>query len=122
MSSGRVERRSALLTLVRVSGSGSDTVSAPVSRIALVFLVLCINGSWKTPIGYFMTHGLSCTERANSVQQLFWRKQELVVALTCGGPSSYFTTLKQLGASMVPSQLSPSFLPHPTDQSQIVYD
>ena len=29
---------------------------------ALVFLVVCLNGSWKVPITYFLTHG---GERAN---------------------------------------------------------
>jgi len=31
----------------------------------LVFLAVCLNGHWKVPLGYFLIHSFSGSERAN---------------------------------------------------------
>ncbi len=45
-----------------------DDDCSPVAKDALVSMVVCINGSWKVPCGYFLIDGLSGSERANLVK------------------------------------------------------
>lgn len=42
---------------------------------ALVFLAVCLNGHWKVPIGYFLVHSFSGSERANLLKHCFWRQK-----------------------------------------------
>ncbi|GFN88513.1 THAP domain containing 9 [Plakobranchus ocellatus] len=37
-------------------GSGVTDDGAPAATQALVFMVMCVNGSWKVPIGFFFLH------------------------------------------------------------------
>lgn len=51
-------------------GDNIDRDSLPEAKeVLLVFLVTCINGHWKLPLGYFCIDGLSGGERANLVKQ-----------------------------------------------------
>ncbi len=42
--------------------------SGVMATQALVLLVVCVNESWKLPIGFFFIHGLEGHERANLVK------------------------------------------------------
>ena len=98
-------------------GTGIPTDdSAPLATEVLVFMVVCLNGSWKVPVAYFLIHGLSGVERANLIDQCIRKLYDVgvdVVSLTCDGPSCHFSMLKALGASMDPFNLKPYF-PHPS--------
>lgn len=45
-----------------------DNDENPVAKNALVFMVVCMNGYWKLPIGYFLIDGLTGQERSNLLQ------------------------------------------------------
>ncbi|KAG8174446.1 hypothetical protein JTE90_027101 [Oedothorax gibbosus] len=42
--------------------SNNDDDSLPLAKDAFVLLVVCINGHWKLPVGYFLTDGLNSCE------------------------------------------------------------
>ena len=48
-------------------GNGIEDDSKPLAKDALVFMVVCVNASWKIPCGYFFIDGMSGAERANLV-------------------------------------------------------
>ena len=96
-------------------GNGADDDSLPVAKEALVFMVVCMNASWKVPCGYFFIDGLSGPERANLVTICIQRLSESgikIISVTCDGSSYHFSMLSELGASLHPPELQTSF-PHP---------
>ena len=98
-------------------GTQNDDDSLPEATEALVFLVVCVNGSWKVPIAYFLIHGLSGKERANLTKQCLEKLHEVgikVVALICDGPSCHMTMLNELGAHIKFEALTTHFA-HPAD-------
>ena len=100
-------------------GTGVDDDSLPAAKDALVLMVVCMNGSWKVPVGYFLIDGLSGVEKANLVSNCLERLFHVgvkVISFTCDGPSSHFTMLRHLGTHLDNSALDPSF-PHPSDLS-----
>lgn len=103
---------------------GNGTVEdSPMATEALVMMVVCVNGSWKVPIGYFLIEGLSGQERANIVQESIRMLTDVgikVVSLTCDGPSSNLSMLKELGVSLNPDDLNTSF-PNPSLPSENIY-
>ena len=77
-----------------------DDIS-PTAKNALVFMAVCVNGSWKAPLGYFFVAGLT-GEVANLVKICIRQLAEtgvIVASLTCDGPSTHFAMLKSLGAN-----------------------
>lgn len=104
-------------------GTGITDESSPIATDALVFMAVCVNGSWKVPIGYFLINGLNGSERANLVIKCIQMLNDvgvIVISLTCDGPSCHISMLKELGASMDPNHLDPSF-PHPSLPQERVY-
>ena len=104
---------------------GNDVVddSLPHAREALVFMVVCVNSSWKVPCAYFFIDGLGGSERANLIKVCIERLDDVgvrVISVTCDGPSGHFKMLKELGASLDPTNLNPCF-PHPSSTSHKVY-
>ena len=73
-----------------------DDDSLSVAKDALVIMVVCINKSWKVPLGYFFIDGLTGQERANLVRIAMERLSQVgakAVSLTCDGPSCHFLML-----------------------------
>ena len=104
-------------------GTGIVDDTAPLATEALVFMVVCMNGSWKVPVAYFLIKGLSGSERANLVHQCISKLSDVgvtVVSLTCDGPSCHFSMVKALGASMDPETLRPNF-DHPSVSGKRVH-
>ena len=86
-------------------------------------MVVCINGSWKVPYGYFLIDGLSSAEKANLVTSCHERLYDVgvkVASFTCDGPASNFAMLRTLGANLDVGSLDPSFQ-HPCDHSTKVH-
>ena len=87
-----------------------------VAKDALVFMVVCVNSSWKVPCAYFFIDGLGGTERANLIKLCIQRLSDIdirIISVTCDGPSTHLKMLKELGASLDdPTNLIP-FFPHP---------
>ena len=104
-------------------GNGINGDTTPVAKVALVFMVVCINGSWKVPCAYFLIEGLINAERANLVKLCIQRLSDAgvkVAAVICDGPSCHLSMLSELGASMTPPNLVPSF-PRPFNEGEKVY-
>ena len=104
-------------------GTTVDDDTNPVATEALVFMVVALNSNWKIPVGYFLIAGLSGTERANLVKQCLMKLHDVgvrVVSLTCDGPSCHLSMMKELGASLDPADLNPSFV-HPSDETLLVF-
>ena len=81
-------------------GSGVFDDAAPVAKDALVLMAVCVNGSWKIPLGFFLIDGLTGAEKANLVRECFQRLHQCgvtAVSLTCDGPSCHFTMMRELG-------------------------
>ena len=108
-------------------GCGVDDDSSPVAKDALVIMVVCINKSWKVPLGYFFIDGRTEQERVNLVRIAIERLSQVgakVVSLTCDGSSCHFSMLSELGASLSIKNTIPYF-PHPTKSNediQVVLD
>ncbi|GFO13488.1 THAP domain-containing protein 9 [Plakobranchus ocellatus] len=97
-------------------GSSVTDDGAPAATQALVFMVVCVNGFWKVPIGFFFIHGMAGKEKANLVRECLHQLGQIgikVISLTC-----HFAMLSDLGASMDPENLDPSF-PHPSSGHKI---
>ena len=93
-------------------GTGVVDDSLPEPKDALVFMVVCINGSWKMPCGYFLIDGLSSAEKANLVTNCLEKLYDVGVkfaSFTCDGPASYFAMLRTLGANQDVGSLDLSF-------------
>lgn len=104
-------------------GTGVYDDATPMAKDALVLMAVCVNGSWKIPLGYFLIDGMTGVERANLVQDCFQRLHDCgvtAVSLTCDGPSCHFSMMKALGANMNVVEMDPSF-PHPANPSTRVH-
>ena len=103
--------------------NGADDDSLPVAKETLVFMIVCINASWKVPCGCFFIDGLSGPERASLVTICIQRLSESeikIISVTCDGLSCHFSMLSELGASLHPPELQTSF-PHPIFENKKVY-
>ncbi len=68
-------------------------------------------------MAYFLTHGMTGSERATLVCQCILKLSDVgvsVVSLMCDGPSTHLSMLKDLGADLQPTTLNPSF-PDPSN-------
>ncbi|GBM48387.1 DNA transposase THAP9, partial [Araneus ventricosus] len=102
-------------------GTGLDDDQLPVATEAYTFMLNCVNGNWKVPIGYFLINGLTAQERANIIQECFKNVHETgieVVSLTFDGTSTNLSTAQYLGASINASNLVTSFK-HPISGNDV---
>ncbi|CAH1993868.1 unnamed protein product [Acanthoscelides obtectus] len=82
-------------------GSKIDSDILPEAKEALVFMLVCLNGSWKIPVGYFFLDGLSGKEKAEIVKKCLSFIHEsgvIVTSLTFDGAPVNFTMASHLGA------------------------
>lgn len=82
------------------------------AKDALVLMLVAINGSWKIPVGYFLTYSLSGQQKAQIVKQCITKVEECdvkVVSLTFDGACSNISMAKQLGAHLDLEDLRPYF-------------
>lgn len=102
-------------------GPNIDNGYGTVAKEALVFLINCINGSWKIPIGYFLINGLNAEQKANLIKQaltfLHEHGMNIIAATFDGAPAnlSMCTILKcDLNYSTFQSHFN-----HPTTHSKV---
>ena len=50
-------------------GNNINSTELPVAKQALVFMLTCVNGSWKIPVGYVLIDGISAEQKASLVKQ-----------------------------------------------------
>lgn len=100
---------------------GTGISDEDVAKEALVFLVNCINGSWKLPVAYFFVNGLSGLQRANLVVQCLEKLHETgveIVSLTFDGCPANLTMVKKLGCSIEENVLKTVFA-HPSTKKDV---
>nr|CAH7716790.1 unnamed protein product [Callosobruchus chinensis] len=82
-------------------GTKFDSDVLPHAKEVLVFMLVCINGSWKLPVGYFFLDGLTGIEKAELVKKCltFIHQAGVTVAsVTFDGAPVNFTMASCLGA------------------------
>ncbi len=87
-----------------------------VATDPLVFMVTAVNAQWNVPVGYFLVHGLTGTERANLVNLSLQKLHDIgaeVISFTCDGPSTHWNMLSALGVNLHANNMQP-FSSHPT--------
>ncbi|KAI5743067.1 hypothetical protein M8J77_014103 [Diaphorina citri] len=102
-------------------GVDYDDDSVPHAKEALVFLLNCINGSWKYPIAYFFVAGVSAEQLAALVKQgltLLHEAGVIVASLTFDGAAANISMATNLGCSFDLENLVTHF-PHPVTNDQI---
>lgn len=102
-------------------GTGSKEVT--LAKDALVFLLNCVNGNWKIPVGFFLIAGITAEQKKGLVLQCLEKCHEIgihVVSLTCDGPPVNLTMAKLLGCRLEHENLKTSFK-HPSTNDDVVF-
>lgn len=106
---------SRIVGCVDVGGGCSNNDETPLAKEALVFLVNCLNGSWKMPVGYFLINGITAEEKTNLVLKCLDLLHKIgidAVSVTFDGLHSNQAMCKLLGGSLSIERMEPWF-PHP---------
>uniref|UniRef100_A0A2A4JJZ8 THAP-type domain-containing protein n=1 Tax=Heliothis virescens TaxID=7102 RepID=A0A2A4JJZ8_HELVI len=94
-------------------GLENESDTSEVASQCLVFLVNCVNGKWKLPVGYFFITNLSGEQKAALVQTCLYKCQEAgikIVSITCDGPAANFCMFERLGCNLLEDQTNTSFM------------
>lgn len=82
------------------------------AKEAFVLLVVCINGQWKLPVGYFLSDGLNGDQKSTLILQcieLILKTGAQVVSLTFDGAPSNVAMTNVLGCNNNITNLKPYF-------------
>lgn len=93
-------------------GSSVDTDNLPVAKEAFVLMLVAINASWKLPVGYFLTAGITGEQKAELVKQcidLANSSGVQVVSVTCDGSASNLSMARCLGCNLSCETLRSTF-------------
>ncbi|GBO05547.1 DNA transposase THAP9 [Araneus ventricosus] len=107
--------------LINLGFDETDDDSLPLAKEAFVLLLVCINSHWKLPIGYFLSNGLSSTQKQTLIKHclsLLHQNNVNVVSLTFDGLSNNFSMAKQLGCNFDDVNSLKTCFPHPSDSNQ----
>ncbi|KMQ93551.1 thap domain-containing protein 9-like protein [Lasius niger] len=102
-------------------GTGMSGDDMPEATYALVFMIVSINGHFKTPVAYYLVHNLSGKERTNLINECLFALHEHnihVVNITCDGAASNISMVKGLGAKIRGQDIATHFL-HPVMKQPI---
>ena len=97
-------------------GKQAESINPLEAKEAIVFLLNCVNDRWKLPVGYFLLHGLSGSQKCNLVHMcltLLCEVRVKVCSLTFDGAASNMAMAMCLGVQLSSTCLTPSF-PHPS--------
>lgn len=92
-----------------------------VAKEALVFLVNCINGAWKIPIGYFLISGINSEQKANLVRQALISLHEHgmnIIAVTFDGVPANLSMYTILGCDLNYATFQ-SYFNHPITHNKV---
>jgi len=84
-------------------GRTVETDTMEIVTECLVFMVVCINESWKLPIGYFLCNHLSSVRKTELVKlalNLLQKTKVKIVSLTSDGRPTNLTMSKILGCDL----------------------
>lgn len=102
-------------------GSNLQSDSLPEAKEAIVFLINCINGRWKLPVGYFLINGLTGMQKSNLITMCLHLLHEAgvtVASLTFDGAATNITMANCLGADLSINS-SKTYFPHPVTKQPI---
>lgn len=97
-------------------GTGTSENFVKASE-AYVFMLVCLNESWKLPLGYFLTHGLTGTQKANLIEICLSKCQEVgikVVSLTFDGHPTNLSAMELLGCQIKDTNKLITTFKHPS--------
>lgn len=104
-------------------GTGVNDTSVLASE-AYVFLLVCLTEHWKLPVGYFLVHGLTGSQKANLISLCLGKCHEVgerVVLITFDGHPSNIPAMEILGCRIKdPKNLKTSFK-HPSNTTKWLY-
>ena len=75
--------------------------SLPMATNAIVFMLVCINSYFKSPVGYYFINSLTGEEKSNILKDILWKCYEKDIDIrnvTFDGASSNLGMVEQLGA------------------------
>ncbi|XP_049964309.1 uncharacterized protein LOC126484758 [Schistocerca serialis cubense] len=93
-------------------GSSVDTDNLPIAKEAFVLMLVAINASWKLPVGYFLTAGITGEQKAEIVKECIELANSSgvkVVSLTCDGSASNLSMARCLGCNLNCETLKSTF-------------
>ena len=102
---------------------GDDDDDNPLAKNALVYMAVAVNGSFKIPVGYFMTNGMTGRELANLTKVCLKKLHDVgvtTISVTCDGPPSNMSMMTELGACLKANDIKTSFQ-HPLCPGNNVY-
>ncbi|XP_030762132.1 uncharacterized protein LOC115886942 [Sitophilus oryzae] len=103
-------------------GTNIDDDTLPEAREALVFMLVCINGSWKVPVGYILIDGLSSSEKAGLVNKCLRFVHEsgiVVTSFTFDSAATNLSMCEKLGADFSDPLNLKSWFAHPITHDPI---
>lgn len=100
-----------------------DSIEA---RNALVFMIVCLNESWKLPIAYFLIDKIKSETTSELICNALRRLHEVgvcIVNLTFDGTAEHVRTARLLGAELQLEKIA-AFFPHPCtgEKVHIIFD
>ncbi|CAH2101072.1 unnamed protein product [Euphydryas editha] len=94
-------------------GDQPETDVLPVAKEVLVFMLTCLNGSWKLPVGYFLVNRTTAEQKANLLKTCIDLVSEcglVVSSVTFDGCPANFSMAKLLGCQVDGDIINPVFL------------
>ncbi|CAG4985045.1 unnamed protein product [Colias eurytheme] len=102
-------------------GIGVNDTSVLASE-AYVFLLVCLTEHWKLPVGYFLVHGLTGSQKANLISLCLSKCHEVgvrVLSITFDGHPSNISAMEILGCRIKdPKNLMTTFK-HPSSNEDV---
>nr|CAH7764019.1 unnamed protein product [Callosobruchus chinensis] len=103
-------------------GTNLDSDLLPEAREVLCFMLVCVNLSWKMPVGYFFLDGLSASEKAallTSCLNFLNESGVVVTSITFDGTPTNFSMVSSMKAKFSdPSTIEPFFY-HPITAARV---
>lgn len=88
-----------------------------------VFMIVCLNGSWKVPVAYYFMKGASAEGKTTFTVQCLEAMHEIglkVVSLTYDGTATNLSVLNKLGCNFKNVNSLQTSFRHPTTEEDIV--
>lgn len=93
-------------------GIDLDNDCNEIAKEAFVLMVVCVNGRWKLPVGYFFSNSLSGSQKSAIILQccdLIRETGARLISLTFDGAPSNIAMAQMLGCSFDTTNMKPFF-------------
>lgn len=99
--------------------------SNEVAKETFCLMLVCINGRWKIPLGYFLTNSLNGQQKSVIIKQAMHLIKDCgvkLVSITFDGAPSNITMAKSLGCNFDINNLITEFLRSDVDVTEVFLD